>query len=80
MPGGYRVHVRHVDGGAARDGRRRARQGDAGRTSRPAEVKEALQYLGTLDWKITSDPDPYHEKLLDVSRLGPRGVSVIGTK
>lgn len=39
----------------------------------PAEVKEALQYLGNLDWKITSDPDPYHEKLVDVSRLGPRG-------
>ena len=39
----------------------------------PAEVKEALQYLGTLDWKVTSDPDKVHEKLLDVSRLGPRG-------
>jgi subtilisin family serine protease len=39
----------------------------------PAEVKEALQYLGNLDWKITSDPDAFHEKLLDVSRLGPRG-------
>jgi subtilisin family serine protease len=39
----------------------------------PAEVKEALQYLGNLGWKITSDPDPYHEKLLDVSRVGPRG-------
>jgi subtilisin family serine protease len=39
----------------------------------PAEVKEALQYLGNLGWKITSDPDPYHEKLLDISRLGPRG-------
>jgi subtilisin family serine protease len=39
----------------------------------PAEVKEALQYLGTLDWKITSDPDPTHEKLLNVSRLGVRG-------
>jgi subtilisin len=39
----------------------------------PTEVKEALQYLGNLDWKITSDPDAFHEKLLDVSRLGPRG-------
>ena len=47
----------------------------------PAEVKEALQYLGTLDWKVTSDPDSQHEKLLDVSKLGPRGdfgVSVSG--
>jgi len=39
----------------------------------PAEVKEALQYLGTLDWKTTSDPDSTHEKLLNVSKLGPRG-------
>jgi subtilisin len=39
----------------------------------PAEVKEALQYLGTLNWKITSDPDKTHEKLLNVSRIGPRG-------
>ena len=31
----------------------------------PAEVKEALQYLGTLNWKVTSDPDPTHEKLLE---------------
>jgi subtilisin len=46
----------------------------------PAEVKQVLQDLGTLDWKITSDPDPYHEKLLNVSRISPRGVSVIGTK
>jgi subtilisin family serine protease len=46
----------------------------------PAEVKQVLQDLGTLDWKITSDPDPYHEKLLNVARIAPRGVSVIGTK
>lgn len=39
----------------------------------PAEVKEALQYLGNLDWETTSDPDEFTEKLLDVSRLGPRG-------
>ena len=39
----------------------------------PAEVKEALQYLGNLDWKTSTDPDSYHEKLLDVSRLGPLG-------
>jgi subtilisin family serine protease len=46
----------------------------------PADVKQVLQDLGTLDWKITSDPDPYHEKLLNVSRIAPRGVSVIGAK
>jgi subtilisin len=49
----------------------------------PPEVREALQYLGNLDWKTYTDPDPYHEKLLDVSRLGPRGsfsiASVPGT-
>jgi subtilisin len=39
----------------------------------PAEVKEALQYLGNLNWKTATDPDPYHEKLLDVTRLGARG-------
>jgi hypothetical protein len=38
-----------------------------------AEVKEALLYLGNLGWKTTSDPDDIHERLLDVSRLGPRG-------
>ncbi len=44
----------------------------------PAQVKQGLQDLGNLNWKITSDPDPFHEKLLDVSRIAPRGVSVIG--
>jgi subtilisin len=44
----------------------------------PAQVKKSLQDLGTLNWKITSDPDPYHEKLLDVSRIAPRGVSTSG--
>jgi len=39
----------------------------------PGEVKEALQYLGTLNWKTSTDPDPYHERLLDVGRIGPRG-------
>jgi subtilisin len=39
----------------------------------PADVKEALQYLGNLNWKTSTDPDAYHERLLDVSRLGPRG-------
>ncbi len=45
----------------------------------PAEVKEALQYLGTTDWKTSTDPDPYHEKLLDVSRLGPLGTFDLDT-
>jgi subtilisin family serine protease len=39
----------------------------------PAEVKEALQYLGNLKWKTSTDPDSNHEKLLDVSKLGPLG-------
>ncbi|MDQ3128026.1 MAG: S8 family serine peptidase [Chloroflexota bacterium] len=39
----------------------------------PAEVREALIYLGNLDWTTSSDPDAYHEKMLDVSRIGPRG-------
>ncbi len=39
----------------------------------PAEVREALIYLGNLGWKTSSDPDTAHERLLDVSRIGPRG-------
>jgi subtilisin len=39
----------------------------------PSEVREALQYLGTLDWRTSTDPDPYHERLLDVSKVAPRG-------
>lgn len=39
----------------------------------PAEVKEALQYLGTLNWSTRTDPDQFHERLLDVTRIGPRG-------
>ena len=39
----------------------------------PAEVREALQYLGNLNWKTSTDPDSYHERLLDVSKLGPLG-------
>lgn len=45
----------------------------------PAEVKEALQYLGTTNWKVTSDPDSTHEKLLNVARLGPRGDFSVAT-
>ena len=33
----------------------------------PAQVKAALQAMGNLGWKLSTDPDPYHEKLLDVS-------------
>ena len=39
----------------------------------PAEVKEALRYLGNFNWKTRTDPDSIHEPLLDVSRLGPLG-------
>jgi subtilisin len=39
----------------------------------PAQVKEALQYLGNLNWKTSTDPDSRHEKLLDVSRLDALG-------
>lgn len=39
----------------------------------PAEVKEALQYLGTSDWKTWTDPDSTHEKLVNVLRIGDRG-------
>ena len=39
----------------------------------PAEVREALRYLGNLNWKTSTDPDTTHEPLLDVSRIGPLG-------
>ena len=39
----------------------------------PAEVREALQYLGTYNWKTWTDPDGHPDKLLDTSRIGPRG-------
>jgi subtilisin family serine protease len=39
----------------------------------PAEVKEALQYLGNMGWKTSTDPDGTHEKLLDVSRVAKLG-------
>ena len=39
----------------------------------PAEVREALRYLGNLYWKTATDPDSYHEPLLDVSRIGQLG-------
>jgi subtilisin family serine protease len=39
----------------------------------PAEVREALRYLGNLNWKYWTDPDPTHEPLLDVSKIGSLG-------
>ena len=39
----------------------------------PAQVKAALQFLGNLNWNTSTDPDSTHEKLLDVSRIGPMG-------
>jgi subtilisin family serine protease len=39
----------------------------------PAEVRESLRYLGNLNWNTRTDPDPYHEPLLNVSRIGTLG-------
>ena len=78
IPGGYQymsgtsMAAPHVTGAAAL-----LKADRPGLT--PAEVKEALQYLGTLDWRTATDPDPYHEKLLDVSRIGPRGDFSVST-
>ncbi len=44
----------------------------------PAEVREALRYLGNLNWKMSTDPDKTHEPLLDVSRIGPLGTFSAG--
>ncbi len=33
----------------------------------PAQVKAALLAMGNTNWKVSTDPDPYHEPLLDVS-------------
>jgi hypothetical protein len=43
----------------------------------PAEVREALQYLGNLSWFTSTDPDSYHERLLDVSKLGALGTFTV---
>jgi len=42
-------------------------------TLTPAEVREALRYLGNQNWKTSTDPDQTHEPLLDVSRIGNLG-------
>ena len=39
----------------------------------PAEVREALLFLGNFEWDTSTDPDSTHEPLLDVSRIGPLG-------
>ncbi|MDQ3871198.1 MAG: S8 family serine peptidase, partial [Chloroflexota bacterium] len=38
--------------------------------SSPAAVKAVLQAAGRLDWALWTDPDPYHERMLDVSSFG----------
>jgi subtilisin family serine protease len=39
----------------------------------PAEVREALRYLGNFNWATSTDPDSTHEPLLDVSRVAALG-------
>ena len=39
----------------------------------PAQVRTALQYLGSTNWAQGTDPDSYHERLLVVSRVGAAG-------
>ena len=54
----------------------------------PAEVREALRYLGSTNWYRNTDPDPYHEPLLRVERIGvlgtfslaPGATATIGSK
>ena len=45
----------------------------------PAEVREALIYLGNTGWSSSTDPDTYHEKLLDVSKLSALGTFSISS-
>jgi hypothetical protein len=44
----------------------------------PAAVKDALQVLGSTSWFSSTDPDTHHERLLDVTRLGPAGDFSVG--
>ena len=39
----------------------------------PDQVKAALEAMGNLDWNTTTDRDPYHEPLLDVSKIVAAG-------
>ena len=68
-----RVHVGHVDVHARPSPERSPSTRRAGPNATPAEVREALRYLGNLNWNVATDPDPTHEPLLDVSRIGPLG-------
>jgi len=45
----------------------------------PGEVRESLRYLGNMGWRYWSDPDSYHEPLLDVGRIGPLGTFSLAT-
>src|SRR5215210_836425 len=40
---------------------------------RPSDTKGALQTLGNLNWRTSTDPDSTHERLLDVSRVASGG-------
>ncbi len=48
------------------------------RLATPSEVRESLRYLGNFSWVTSTDPDPYHEPLLDVSRVAALGTFSIG--
>lgn len=39
----------------------------------PSQVKAALQAAGTLDWNTATDPDGYHERLLNVAHIVAAG-------
>ncbi|HEY5628098.1 MAG TPA: S8 family serine peptidase, partial [Candidatus Limnocylindrales bacterium] len=39
----------------------------------PYQVKRALQLMGNLNWNTATDPDPWHEPLLDVSWIVDAG-------
>ncbi len=45
----------------------------------PAEVRESLRYVGNQGWYTSTDPDPYHEPLLDVARIGSLGTFSLGS-
>ncbi|MGH2477050.1 MAG: S8 family serine peptidase, partial [Candidatus Limnocylindrales bacterium] len=45
----------------------------------PAEVRESLRYLGNFGWATSTDPDNFHEPLLDVSRVSNLGTFSIAT-
>ena len=68
LPGGYgylsgtSMAAPHVTGAAALYKSSRP-------TATPVQVRNALEAFGNHDWKLSSDPDPYHEPLLDVSHI-----------